>query len=111
MGHIDYQVNLNKNINLNDRVYINGDPEEGNKTIVDIKSGDTSKEESIFAVEDKGNGSISIGGIDVTNVDGPYLAVGDGKLKFYKDGGLATGNETGTFSVRPDGDLRNKWKK
>ena len=104
-GHIDYQVNLNKNINLNDRVYINGDPEEGNKTIVDIKSGDTSKEESIFAVEDKGNGSISIGGIDVTNVDGPYLAVGDGKLKFYKDGGLATGNETGTFSVRPDGDL------
>ena len=104
-GHIDYQVNLNKNINLNDRVYINGDPVEGNKTIVDIKSGDTSKEESIFAVEDKGNGSISIGGIDVTNVDGPYLAVGDGKLKFYKDGGLATGNATGTFSVRPDGDL------
>ena len=104
-GHIDYQVNLNKNINLNDRVYINGDPVEGNNTIIDIKSGDTSKEESIFAVEDKGNGSISIGGIDVTNVDGPYLAVGDGKLKFYKDGGLATGNETGTFSVRPDGDL------
>ena len=104
-GHIDYQVNLNKNINLNDRVYINGDPVEGNKTIVDIKSGDTSKEESIFAVEDKGNGSISIGGIDVTNVDGPYLAVGNGKLKFYEDGGLATGNETGTFSVRPDGDL------
>ena len=104
-GHIDYQVNLNKNINLNDRVYINGDPAEGNKTIVDIKSSDKSKEESIFAVEDKGNGSISIGGIDITNVDGPYLAVGDGKLKFYKDGGLATGNETGTFSVRPDGDL------
>lgn len=104
-GHIDYQVNLNKNINLNDRVYINGDPAEGNKTIVDIKSSDKSKEESIFAVEDKGNGSISIGGIDVTNVDGPYLAVGNGKLKFYKDGGLATGNATGTFSVRPDGDL------
>ena len=104
-GHIDYQVNLNKNINLNDRVYINGDLAEGNNTIVDIKSSDTSKEESIFAVEDKGNGSISIGGIDITNVDGPYLAVGDGKLKFYKDGGLATGNETGTLSVRPDGDL------
>ena len=104
-GHIDYQVNLNKNINLNDRVYINGDPAEGNKTIVDIKSSDKSKEESIFAVEDKGNGSISIGGIDITNVDGPYLAVGDGKLKFYKDGGLSTGNATGTFSVRPDGDL------
>lgn len=104
-GHVDYQVNLNKNINLNDRVYINGDPEEGNNTIVDIKSSDTSKEESIFAVEDKGNGSISIGGIDITNVDGPYLAVGDGKLKFYKDGGLSTGNATGTFSVRPDGDL------
>ena len=104
-GHVDYQVNLNDNINLNNRVYINGKPAEGNNTIVDIKSGDTSKEESIFAVEDKGNGSISIGGIDVTNVDGPYLAVGDGKLKFYKDGGLATGNETGTFSVRPDGDL------
>ena len=104
-GHVDYQVNLNDNINLNNRVYINGKPAEGNNTIIDIKSGDTSKEESIFAVEDKGNGSISIGGIDVTNVDGPYLAVGDGKLKFYKDGGLATGNETGTFSVRPDGDL------
>ena len=104
-GHVDYQVNLNDNINLNNRVYINGKPAEGNNTIVDIKSGDTSKEESIFAVEDKGNGSISIGGIDVTNVDGPYLAVGDDKLKFYKDGGLATGNETGTFSVRPDGDL------
>ncbi|WP_302486844.1 ESPR-type extended signal peptide-containing protein [uncultured Megamonas sp.] len=104
-GHVDYQVNLNKNINLNDRVYINGDPEEGNNTIVDIKSSDTSKEESIFAVEDKGNGSISIGGIDITNENGPYLAVGDGKLKFYKDGGLSTGNATGTFSVRPDGDL------
>ena len=104
-GHIDYKVNLNDNINLNNRVYINGKPEEGNKTIVDIKSGDTSKKESIFAVEDKGNGSISIGGIDITNVDGPYLAVGDGKLKFYKDGGLSTGNATGTFSVRPDGDL------
>ena len=101
----EVEVSLNDNINLNDRVYINGKPAEGNNTIVDIKSGDTSKEESIFAVEDKGNGSISIGGIDVTNVDGPYLAVGDGKLKFYKDGGLATGNETGTFSVRPDGDL------
>ena len=104
-GHVDYQVNLNKNINLNDRVYINGDPEEGNNTIVDIKSSDTSKKESIFAVEDKGNGSISIGGIDITNENGPYLAVGDGKLKFYKDGGLSTGNATGTFSVRPDGDL------
>ena len=104
-GHVDYQVNLNDNINLNNRVYINGKPAEGNNTIIDIKSGDTSKEESIFAVEDKGNGSISIGGIDVTNVDGPYLAVGDGKLKFYEDGGLATGNATGTFSVRPDGDL------
>ena len=101
----EVEVSLNDNINLNNRVYINGDPEEGNNTIVDIKSSDTSKEESIFAVEDKGNGSISIGGIDITNVDGPYLAVGDGKLKFYKDGGLATGNETGTFSVRPDGDL------
>ena len=101
----EVEVSLNDNINLNDRVYINGDPEEGNNTIVDIKSGNTSKEESIFAVEDKGNGSISIGGIDITNVDGPYLAVGDGKLKFYKDGGLATGNETGTLSVRPDGDL------
>lgn len=101
----EVEVSLNDNINLNNRVYINGDPEEGNNTIVDIKSSDTSKEESIFAVEDKGNGSISIGGIDVTNVDGPYLAVGDGKLKFYKDGGLSTGNATGTFSVRPDGDL------
>ena len=101
----EVEVSLNDNINLNDRVYINGDPEEGNNTIVDIKSGNTSKEESIFAVEDKGNGSISIGGIDITNVDGPYLAVGDGKLKFYKDGGLSTGNATGTFSVRPDGDL------
>ena len=101
----EVEVSLNDNINLNDRVYINGDPEEGNNTIVDIKSSDTSKEESIFAVEDKGNGSISIGGIDITNVDGPYLAVGDGKLKFYKDGGLSTGNATGTFSVRPDGDL------
>ena len=101
----EVEVSLNDNINLNNRVYINGDPEEGNNTIVDIKSSDTSKEESIFAVEDKGNGSISIGGIDITNVDGPYLAVGDGKLKFYKDGGLSTGNETGTFSVRPDGDL------
>ena len=101
----EVEVSLNDNINLNNRVYINGDPEEGNNTIVDIKSSDTSKEESIFAVEDKGNGSISIGGIDITNVDGPYLAVGDGKLKFYKDGGLATGNETGTLSVRPDGDL------
>ena len=101
----EVEVSLNDNINLNNRVYINGDPEEGNNTIVDIKSSDTSKEESIFAVEDKGNGSISIGGIDITNVDGPYLAVGDGKLKFYKDGGLSTGNATGTFSVRPDGDL------
>ena len=101
----EVEVSLNDNINLNDRVYINGDPEEGNNTIVDIKSGNTSKEESIFAVEDKGNGSINIGGIDITNVDGPYLAVGDGKLKFYKDGGLSTGNATGTFSVRPDGDL------
>ena len=101
----EVEVSLNDNINLNDRIYINGDPEEGNNTIVDIKSGNTSKEESIFAVEDKGNGSISIGGIDITNVDGPYLAVGDGKLKFYKDGGLSTGNATGTFSVRPDGDL------
>lgn len=101
----EVEVSLNDNINLNNRVYINGDPEEGNNTIVDIKSSDTSKKESIFAVEDKGNGSISIGGIDITNVDGPYLAVGDGKLKFYKDGGLSTGNATGTFSVRPDGDL------
>ena len=57
----EVEVSLNDNINLNDRVYINGDPEEGNNTIVDIKSGNTSKEESIFAVEDKGNGSISIG--------------------------------------------------
>ena len=96
------KVSLNDNINLNDRVYINGAPENTN-TIIDIKSND--KSNSIFAVEDKGKGSISIGGIDITNVDGPYLAVGDGKLKFYKDGGLATGNETGTFSVRPDGDL------
>ena len=101
----EVEVSLNDNINLNDRVYINGDPEEGNNTIVDIKSGNTSKKESIFAVEDKGNGSISIGGIDITNVDGPYLAVGNGKLKFYEDGGLSTGNATGTFSVRPDGDL------
>ena len=101
----EVEVSLNDNINLNNRVYINGDPEEGNNTIVDIKSSDTSKEESIFAVEDKGNGSISIGGIDITNADGPYLAVGDGKLKFYEDGGLSTGNATGTFSVRPDGDL------
>ena len=96
------KVSLNDNINLNDRVYINGAPENTN-TIIDIKSND--KSNSIFAVEDKGNGSISIGGIDITNVDGPYLAVGDGKLKFYKDGGLSTGNATGTFSVRPDGDL------
>ena len=96
------KVSLNDNINLNDRVYINGAPENTN-TIIDIKSND--KSNSIFAVEDKGKGSISIGGIDITNVDGPYLAVGDGKLKFYKDGGLSTGNATGTFSVRPDGDL------
>ena len=98
----NYQVALKDNINLNDRVYINGAPKDTN-TIIDIKSND--KSNSIFTVEDKGKGSISIGGIDITNVDGPYLAVGDGKLKFYKDGGLSTGNTTSTFSVRPDGDL------
>ena len=84
-GKIQYDVKLN------DRIELGTAPAEGTADKRVVVDGNTA--------------TVSIGGIDITNENGPYLAVGDGKLKFYKDGGLATGNETGTFSVRPDGDL------
>lgn len=84
-GQIQYDVKLNNKVVLGD------EPTESTTDKRVVLDGNTA--------------TVSIGGIDITNVDGPYLAVGDGKLKFYKDGGLSTGNEDGTFNVRPDGDL------